>query len=87
MLLHEVFHRKVGLLLRITTEGGIIGGEELLGIRLQDIPRRIADSGVKATVFLVEDVGELQGPMEEVMPPRKDFHLIIQFHFGDRCRG
>src|SRR3989304_745842 len=25
--------------------------------------------------------------MEKVMPPRKEFHLIIQFHFGDRCRG
>ena len=25
--------------------------------------------------------------MEKAMPLRKDFRLIIQFHFGDRCRG
>ena len=55
------------LLLAVAAVERIEIGEELLGVRLLDLPRRIADDRVEAGLRAREDVGELQLPVEE--PP------------------
>ena len=52
-------------LLAVAAVERIEGGEELLAVRLGDVPRRIAEHGVEAVQAGVEDVGELQLPVEE----------------------
>jgi len=49
----------------------VIGRKELLLLQLYPLPWRISQNNIKATMFallvLIEDLGELQMPVEEVM--------------------
>ena len=68
------FHRGVGeivgllvqgLLLAVGTVEGVEIGEELLGDRLGDVPRRVPEHRVEPAARLPEHVGKLQLPVEE----------------------
>ena len=58
-----------GLLLAVGPIERVDVGEELLGYRLRDVPRRVAEDGVEAGGSVVgdfpEDIGKLQLPVEE----------------------
>ena len=52
--------------------------EERLGVRLQDLPRRVAHYDVEAAALAVKDVGELEFPVEEAVRLGDSFKTAAQ---------
>ncbi len=57
-----------GFLFSITAIHGIDGGKKFFTDRLGDIPGRITQNGIKAVGVVIEDIRELQLPVEEAQP-------------------
>jgi len=69
ILSHYPVQNANGFLLTVSAEFGVISDEELLRLRLYDVPRRIAHGCGEPTLCPgPKDVRKLEWPMVEMMP-------------------